>query len=159
MSWLFHEVGNLLVDNGISTRNSRNTPENIKVLLSDYVSISDDVFEMNAVTYYVYGCDNDKALLLELALSKCNPEYENQYINRYKYLVGELFFKSTGHHFPQKENFLHDGHQVRVGNFVLEVSDKPETEPKTVRVFISTHNELEQGLELRKKHLYPALYD
>lgn len=158
MSWLFHEVGNLLVDNGISTRSSNNTPENIKVLLSDYVSISDDVFDVNAVTYYVYGCDSGEALLLELSLSKCNQEYEKQYIKRYKDLVSELFFKSTGHYFPQEEDFLHDDHQVRVGDFFLVVSDKPETEPKTVRVFISTHNKLEQGLELRNKHLYPALY-
>lgn len=158
MSWLFHEVGDLLVGKGISTRSHRDTPESIKVLLSDYVSISDDVFEINSVTYYAYGLDSGKALLLELSLSKCNPEYEEQYIKRYKELIGELFLRSTGHHLPQEEDFLHDGHQVRVGDFVLEVSDKPETEPKTVRVFIAKQNELEQGLGLRKKHLYPALY-
>lgn len=155
MAWSFENAGEFLASRGIQTRVATNSNSGHKVLLSDYVSITDDQFERNAVTFYVYGTEQS-AFLLELSLAKGNKEFLSQAEINYEDLLHDLILKATGSQSPQSLD-VSSPSDGEIGDYTLRISDNADIEPHTMRAFIAKTEEFECGMGIRHKHLYPNL--
>ncbi|GAB0111907.1 hypothetical protein [Pseudoalteromonas distincta] len=152
MELSFKDIRSHLSDLDINVRELRNAPQAISVIGSDYISLSDDYLERNVLTFYAYGTESGAVDLVEFSLAKTCAEYEEEAVRNFKLRVYKMVKIITGHELTELE--ITDETKIVIGDSVLLVHEKPETEPKTVRVFIAHKERSKSALELRDKYLY-----
>lgn len=155
MELSFNDLSSHLSDANIQANDIQNLPTGIKAIGSDYISLSDDELERNGLTCYAYGAQGETVDLIEIALAKYCSDYEVQAVRNFKLIVSKIVKIITKHEITALD--LVDDFKIILGDFLLLVSNKPEIEPKTVRVFITNKENVEFSLKLRNKALYSAL--
>nr|AKN40979.1 hypothetical protein [Enterovibrio norvegicus] len=125
------------------------------ILKSNYLSLSQDMFEVNAVASYVYCSHGNNAELIQLSASKGNKNYllETE-LNFAKMVVKALsFFDVCSSEVP--ERFELPTETFTIGDYTLRV----DSEESYCNAFIAFSSNFDHGMNLRNALLYPDLYD
>jgi hypothetical protein len=152
MSWKFNEVRPVLISDGLHPTESTHCSYG-KVSTSPQIPITEDELERNVAAYYIYGTNEDEALLLELTLGKSNQEFLAKAEANFKQLVSKLFLAVTQQKMPAEWDLTADT-VTNCAGFVIKCVENQKSCPSTVNVLIAHRDELQKGLDIRQQFLY-----
>ncbi|MFB2846123.1 hypothetical protein ACE1BG_07530 [Aeromonas veronii] len=116
---------------------------------SDYLSLSQDVNEVNAVAAYVYCFDETNVALIQLSASKGNGSYLAETEKKFAALITELasFFSGANNGLP--DVFELPTQSYPIGDYTLRV----DLDDSQSNAFIALSASFEEAMETRKRLL------
>ncbi|HHF3232842.1 TPA: hypothetical protein ACPJ2O_004451 [Vibrio diabolicus] len=149
MSWKFEEVKDFLEKMQFSM-GAVASCNGGAMLRSNYLALSHDVNEVNAVASYVYGSNENNAALIQLSASKGSKGDLVETELNFAALVAKVasFFSGSNSELP--DTFELPTQTYVIGDYTLRV----DSEDNQSNAFIALSVSFEQAMEVRNKLLY-----